>query len=85
MANDELLNVNVWQNAQKLRLIGSGSFGDVYRAKYMGVDVALKLLRRTAKQGSKEELQELAAIKYELANVGPMMKVPEHTNLVKIL
>lgn len=44
-------------------LIGEGSFGKVYKAKYLGIDVAVKKIMESVEQASEFE-HEVAVLKY---------------------
>ena len=38
--------INIWEKYQKLGIIGSGAFGDVYRAKYNNEYFAIKEIKK---------------------------------------
>lgn len=46
-------------------LIGEGSFGKVYKAKYLGIDVAVKKILESVEQAQEFE-HEVAVLKYVL-------------------
>ena len=38
---------NIWEKYQKIEIIGSGAFGDVYRAKYNDEYFAIKEIKKS--------------------------------------